>query len=267
MKIPIYQVDAFANEVFKGNPAAICPLDTWLEADVMQAIANENNLAETAFFVNTGDQIELRWFTPEVEVDLCGHATLASAYVLFKQLGFSLDTIPFYSRRSGKLPVRREGDLILMNFPSDPVTEVELNDEMISCFNLQPASAFQGKSDLMVLFENEDAIRELKPDFFRLNALRYRGVIATAQGQSVDFVSRFFAPQVGINEDPVTGSAHTTLTPFWSTQLGKTEMKAKQLSKRGGDVLCRYQGERVEIGGYGKLYMIGEIEISPTTSP
>lgn len=257
----IYQVDAFTDRVFSGNPAAICPLETWPEDELMQKIAAENNLAETAFYVKKDDSYELRWFTPKVEVDLCGHATLATAYVLFHHEDFPGKTIRFFSPRSGELLVTKEGDFLAMNFPTDPVTPVELTKEMTECFNHTPSYAFKGKTDYMFVFDNESQIQDLQPVLYKIARLNARGVIATAKGDATDFVSRFFGPAVGIDEDPVTGSAHTTLIPYWAEQLNKTEMDAMQLSSRTGFIKCRMLGERVEISGQAKLYLEGRIVV------
>lgn len=256
----IYQVDAFTNELFRGNPAAVCPLRNWLDDKIMQNIAMENNLAETVFYVKKGETFEIRWFTPTVEVDLCGHATLAAAYILFFQEGFESDTIHFVSSRSGNLFVRKKSDWLILDFPTDTIEKVNISDEMLSCFDIKPIDAYRGKTDLMLIFSNENDIQHLVPSFQNIVEIEARGLIVTAKGDKVDFVSRFFAPQSGINEDPVTGSAHTTLTPFWSEKLGKTELTALQLSNRTGYLQCLHLGERVEISGQAKLYMKGNIE-------
>jgi len=261
-KISIFQVDAFTGRLFEGNPAAVCPLDQWLPAALMQDIAAENNLAETAFIVPAGKEYEIRWFTPAVEVDLCGHATLASAYVLFEYLGYPGQEIIFHSARSGMLKVSRRGDLLLMDFPSDILERVSLEDEIQAAIGLRPLETWKGRSDLIALLEGESAVKQLSPDFTRVNQLDCRGLIVTAAGDTADFVSRFFGPRVGINEDPVTGSAHTSLTPLWSARLGKKELTARQLSKRGGSLRCTYLGARCLIGGEAKLYLTGEINIA-----
>ncbi|WP_018478271.1 PhzF family phenazine biosynthesis protein [Pontibacter roseus] len=261
MKQKLYQIDAFADKVFSGNPAAVCPLDDWLADDLMQNIAMENNLAETAFYVKRGSQYELRWFTPAVEVDLCGHATLAAAYVLFHHEGHTGLTIQFHSPRSGTLTVTRQGELLTLNFPTDTLREVEVSAEILAAFNTKPTAAFKGKTDYMLVFEREEDIRTLQPRFGSISRLEARGVIVTAPGESVDFVSRFFGPRVGVDEDPVTGSAHTTLTPYWANRLGKTELSAIQLSARKGFLHCKHLGDRVEISGQGKLYLIGELHL------
>ncbi len=259
MSQKIYQVDAFANKIFSGNPAAVCPLDQWLSDEILQNIAMENNLAETAFYVKKGDRYELRWFTPAVEVDLCGHATLAAAFVLFKFENHHENIIHFDSLRSGILTVTKDGPLLKLNFPTDEINPVELTEELTGAFNIKPAFAFKGKTDYMLVFENEAQIREIIVNYSAISKLKARGVIITAKGDNVDFVSRFFAPAAGVNEDPVTGSAHTSLTPYWSDRLGKTDLTAIQLSARKGFLQCRYLNDRVEIKGEAQLYLIGEI--------
>lgn len=261
MTIKLYQIDAFAEKVFSGNPAAVCPLKEWLPDELMQKIAMENNLAETAFYVKQGEQYQIRWFTPAVEVDLCGHATLAAAFVLFNYENHKEDIIHFFSPRSGELTVTKNGEFLSLNFPTDTIQQVPLTEELMRGFDRKPHSAWKGKTDYMLVFNREEDIFLLKPSFDVIAKLECRGIIVTAPGNKVDFVSRFFGPQVGINEDPVTGSAHTTLTPYWAAQLGKTELTAIQLSARKGHLKCRYLNERTEISGKGKLYMIGEIYI------
>lgn len=262
MSIKIYQVDAFSDKVFSGNPAAVCPLTEWLPDEILQNIAMENNLAETAFYVKEDRQIQIRWFTPTTEVDLCGHATLAAAYVLFHQENHPGNIIHFYSPRSGKLTVTKDSDFLTLNFPVDMYDEVEISDAIRDCFDLQPISAFKGKTDYLLVFENETDIVSIHPRLDKIEKLNARGVIITAKGKEVDFVSRFFAPQVGVNEDPVTGSAHTTLTPYWAKQLGKKELSAIQLSSRKGYLKCTLKDDRVEICGKGKLYLKGDIYIN-----
>jgi len=259
MRQKIYQIDAFTDKVFSGNPAAVCPLDKWPSDELMQQIAMENNLAETAYYVRQGDQYHIRWFTPTVEVDLCGHATLATAFVLFNHEGFEGDTIQFHSPRSGPLTVKRQQQLLTLNFPTDVFAPAELTAEILRCFDIKPKSAFKGKTDYMLVFENEQTIKNLTPALGEISKLKARGVIVTAKGDHADFVSRFFGPQSGVNEDPVTGSAHTTLTPYWAKVLDKDELSAVQLSGRVGHLQCRLLDDRVEIGGYGKLYLVGEI--------
>lgn len=259
MKQKIYQVDAFADRIFSGNPAAVCPLEQWLSDDILQKIAMENNLAETAFYVKQGDQYQIRWFTPTVEVDLCGHATLAAAFVLFNHENENGNRIQFYSPRSGALTVTKKGELLTLNFPSDPLTPLPLTDNITGCFDIKPTLAFKGKTDYLLVFDNEEEIRKVRPAFDAIAKLKARGVIITAKGNKVDFVSRFFAPQSGIQEDPVTGSAHTTLTPYWAERLKKAELTAIQLSARKGHLQCHYLDDRVEISGQAKLYLTGEI--------
>jgi PhzF family phenazine biosynthesis protein len=262
MKLKIYQIDTFTDKIFSGNPAAVCPLGEWLSTELMQKIAMENNLAETAFYVGKENKYEIRWFTPTVEVDLCGHATLAAAYALFNHEGYGGDSIHFYSPRSGDLRVSRAGDILTLNFPADTLVPVELTKEMTDGFDILPKEAFRGKTDFMLLFENEDEIKHIKPNYDAISKLDCRGVIVTAKGNEVDFVSRFFGPQTGINEDPVTGSAHTSLIPYWFKQLGKTEMSAIQLSDRKGYLNCKHLGERVEISGKAKLYLEGTVSLA-----
>jgi PhzF family phenazine biosynthesis protein len=261
MKIKIYQIDAFTDKVFGGNPAAICPLETWLSDGLLQKIAMENNLAETGFFVKQGDEYQIRWFTPTVEVDLCGHATLAAAHVLFEYLNHPFNEIIFHSHRSGKLNVRREGEMITLNFPTDEINLVVLSPELTSAFDLRPIEIYRGKTDYMFVFDEERQIHSIKVDLAALSKIKARGAIITSRGDKVDFVSRFFAPQSGIDEDPVTGSAHTSLTAYWSKKLGKKEMDAIQLSNRRCYLKCKYLNERTEISGHAKTYMVGEIEI------
>jgi PhzF family phenazine biosynthesis protein len=261
MKQKIYQVDAFAAKMFTGNPAAVCPLTSWPEDQLMQNIATENNLAETAFYVKKDNGYEIRWFTPAAEVDLCGHATLAAAYVLFHREGHAGDRIDFHSPRSGLLTVTKRDELLTLNFPADVFEPVELSEELLAGINIKPLKAFKGKTDYMLVFEQESDIRAIQPRFNEIAKLTARGMIVTAKGDSTDFVSRFFAPAVAVDEDPVTGSAHTTLIPYWAEQLGKNELTATQLSARTGQLQCRYLGDRVEIGGYAQLYMEGEIYV------
>ncbi|MCD7900156.1 MAG: PhzF family phenazine biosynthesis protein [Bacteroides sp.] len=261
MKQKIYQVDAFANEAFRGNPASVCPLDKWLKDETLLKIAMENNLAETAFYVKNERQYEIRWFTPTIEVDLCGHATLAAAFILFNYEGRKSDTIYFHSPRSGELTVTRHEPYLTLNFPVDVFEEIELTDELSVGFNLKPRLAFKGKTDYLFIYNNEEEIKTIKYDLEAISRLKARGVIISAKGNKTDFVSRFFAPQSGINEDPVTGSAHTTLIPYWSEVLGKKELTAMQLSKRTGYLRCKNLGNRVEISGECTLYMLGEIHL------
>ncbi len=259
MELNIFQVDAFTNEIFKGNPAAVIPLTKWLPVDVMQAIANENNLSETAFFVPTGDKgnYELRWFTPVTEVDLCGHATLAASHVLFSHLGFQNEKIHFITK-SGELTVSSEGKYYIMNFPANPPEKTDPNPLLLDALGLENAEMFFN-TDYLVIVNNEEIVKSLSPDFNRLKEVKTRGVIVTAESDDYDFISRFFAPAVGINEDPVTGSAHTLLSPYWAEKLNKDNLRAAQLSKRGGEIICNLIDDRVELKGKAATYMKGII--------
>jgi PhzF family phenazine biosynthesis protein len=255
----IYHVDAFCKNLFSGNPAAVCPLENWLEDLTMKKIAAENNLAETTFYVKEKDGFRLRWFTPEMEIDLCGHGTLSAAHVLFSHEGFSGNTILFASR-SGELKVTKKGDQMMLDFPADHFKQVEVTADMVRWFSAKPIEAYKGKSDYMLVFMSEAEVAGIRADLAVIGRLTdCRGVIVTAKGDSVDFVSRFFAPQIGIPEDQVTGSAHTTLTPYWSAKLRKMELDAVQLSRRKGFLHCKHAGERIEISGQAKTYLIGEI--------
>lgn len=262
MKQKIYQIDAFADRVFSGNPAAICIMDQWINDGLMQQIAMENNLAETAFVVKNDKRYDIRWFTPEVEVDLCGHATLAAAYVLFQYYQLTEPQIRFYSHRSGPLLVEKDdhGNLT-MDFPTDDLAPIPPLPEINAALGKDPVQTLKGKTDYLLIYASQKEVADLQPNFFELSKLDGRGVIVSAQGDEVDFVSRFFAPQSGIDEDPVTGSAHTTLTPYWAQQLNKTQLTAKQISARGGELQCEYLGERVKISGKAVPYLIGEIEL------
>lgn len=260
MKLAIYQVDAFAEKAFAGNPAAVVPLQEWLPDRLMQQIAMENNLSETAFFVPAKSGYHIRWFTPKAEVKLCGHATLASAHVLFNHLGFTENVISFDSL-SGILKVTRENELIVLDFPALTATITEIPESVAKAFNIPAKACLKGRDDYMLLFENEQEILSLQPDFQQLVNAQTRGVICTSKSETYDFVSRFFAPAVGVNEDPVTGSAHTMLIHFWAGKLGKTEMIAKQVSARGGILHCKLAGDRVKIGGKAITFLIGEITV------
>lgn len=259
MIIPLFQVDAFTDKLFGGNPAAVCPLDSWLPDDLMQKIAMENNLAETAFVVHEPEGLRIRWFTPVVEVDLCGHATLAAAHVFFKHLGYRSEEISFTSR-SGILRVSRNMKNLVLDFPADELVKIENDSDLKSLFP-STLEIWKGKTDFMVVLKDQNSVEVLSPDFKELSKIVARGIIVTAPGNETDFVSRFFAPQSGIDEDPVTGSAHTSLTVYWSKQLGKTEMSAKQLSARGGNLHCSLAGDRVKIAGQCQTYMIGEVHL------
>ncbi|NOQ79834.1 MAG: PhzF family phenazine biosynthesis isomerase [Gammaproteobacteria bacterium] len=259
MKLMLYQIDAFANRPFEGNPAAICPLDSWLPDELMQSIAAENNLSETAFFIPTDKGYHIRWFTPMNEVDLCGHATLASAYVIFNLLDYKNNEIVFESR-SGLLRVNRNSDWLKLDFPAQAPTSCKIPELIVKAFNSQPIECLRSE-DYIVVLSDEQSVLNAKPDFSLLEKLDLRGVAITAKGTRYDFVSRFFAPKYGINEDPVTGSAYTQLVPYWSDQLGVYNFHSKQVSIRGGEVYCELAGERVLISGKAVMYMKGEIEL------
>ncbi|NKI31084.1 PhzF family phenazine biosynthesis protein [Croceivirga thetidis] len=262
MKLKLYQIDAFADQVFTGNPAAVCPLTSWLDAPIMQKIAEENNLAETAFFVKKGEVFELRWFTPETEVDLCGHATLATAHVIFEHLGYQENLVKFFSPRSGELTVKKESDgSLTLDFPVDETVAIQGVAAINEAIGKEPLKTIKGKTDYLLIYNSQKEVEAITPNFHLLDQLDCRGVIVSAPGDEVDFVSRFFAPQCGIPEDPVTGSAHTTMIPYWSKALGKRKLSARQLSSRGGNLICEDLGERVEISGKAITYLIGEIEI------
>ena len=258
MKIDFFQIDAFASRAFEGNPAAVCPLDAWLPVDLMQSIAAENNLSETAFFVPEGDSYAIRWFTPTAEVDLCGHATLASAFVLFNCLGVDRERIEF-SSHSGKLGVSRDDDLLILDFPAQAPVQCDPPPEIGDAFAVSPLSCWKS-SDLLLVFDNEGQVRSARPDFSALEKVDSRGIIITAVGEGHDFVVRFFAPRLGIAEDPVTGSAYTQLVPYWSDATGKSSFRARQLSARGGEVFCKLVDDRVHIAGTAVKFLEGTIE-------
>lgn len=260
MKIPIYQVDAFTSQVFRGNPAAVCPLEFWLEDHLLQNIAAENNLSETAYFLNKGDYFEIRWFTPKVEVNLCGHATLATAHVIFHHFKYAQQEIIFHSQ-SGILKVFRKEKNLVLDFPAAKISAAIIKQEIRKALGTIPVAVYQSGNKLLALYEDEKTIAGIQPDFEELKNIGFMGIIITAPGESVDFVSRFFAPGVGINEDPVTGSAHTLLIPYWAEKLGKSKLKALQISQRTGELDCELKGDRVWIGGKAITYLSGEIEI------
>jgi PhzF family phenazine biosynthesis protein len=262
MKLQIFQVDAFTARPFGGNPAAVVPLEAWLPDETMLAIAAENNLAETAFFVKNGEQYDIRWFTPAVEVDLCGHATLASAHVILNELESEHDLVQFHSDRSGKLSVEQQRDRLVLDFPAYSMVEVEQSDELTRAIGKAPIKVYEAQNNGVVLrFESEGDVKELDPDFHAIGQLKYERIYVTAPGETCDFASRMFAPKIGVSEDPVTGAMHCTLIPYWATQLGKTEMFARQVSKRGGELFCEVVGDRVKIGGNAVLYLKGEIYV------
>jgi len=259
MKIPLYQIDAFASKLFEGNPAAVCPLDKWLPDEIMQSIAAENNLSETAFFVPRGNGFHIRWFTPASEVDLCGHATLAAAYILFNTLGYKKDKIEFDSK-SGILTVTKDNEWLVMDFPAQPPVSCDIPEEIIKAFNTEPIECLKSE-DFIVVFEREIDIESAHPDFGQLIKLDLRGVIITAKSSRYDFVARFFAPKYGIPEDPVTGSAYTQLAPYWVSKIGPKRFSVMQMSSRGGELTCELVGDRVLISGRAVKYLEGTIKI------
>jgi PhzF family phenazine biosynthesis protein len=262
MRIPIYQVDAFTDRLFAGNPAAVCPLKEWLPAETMQSIAAENNLAETAFFAAEGDGYLLRWFTPTVEIELCGHATLASAYVVTRILEPARTTVPFRTLKAGTLTVTRVGERLVMDFPSRPAEPRPADPRVVAALGKPPVETLAQGHHILAVYERAEDIIDIKPDFAALRAVGGVSVIVTAPGTGgVDFVSRFFAPNHGIDEDPVTGGAHCVLTPYWARRLGKTRLRARQLSARGGDLVCELKGERIALEGNAKLYLEGTITV------
>ena len=261
MNVPIYQVDAFASAVFAGNPAAICLLESWPGDGLLQAIAAENNLSETAFLVSGAGDFDLRWFTPESEVTLCGHATLAAAKVLFDLRGWSGANIRFRTRWRGTLTVERRGDLLAMDFPALPAKPVPTPTGLAAALGAEPRQVLESAEDWLAVLDDEAAVRGVKPDFAALAKLPCRCLVPTARGDRSDFVSRAFAPRLGIPEDPVTGSSHCVLTPYWAGALGKDELHAFQVSARGGEVFCRNEGERVKLAGRAAVYLEGTIRV------
>jgi len=257
----MYQVDAFASQVFAGNPAAVCELEAWLEDHVLQAIAAENNLSETAYLVRNGAGFDLRWFTPTAEVTLCGHATLAAAKVLFDLRGWAEPTIRFQTRQRGVLTVEKRGDLLEMDFPALPARPVQPPPGLAEALGAVPRQVLESVEDWLVVLDDEVTVRGLKPDFAALEKMPCRCVVPTARGARVDFVSRAFAPRLGIPEDPVTGSAHCVLVPYWAGVLGKNELHAFQVSARGGEVFCRNAGDRVKLAGRAVVYLEGMIHV------
>jgi len=259
MKIPCFVIDAFTHEPFHGNPAGVCPLERWLRDETLQSIAAENNLAETAFFVPRGDAFDLRWFTPTVEVDLCGHATLASAFVLHRLLGDARANWTFHSK-SGELIVTRDGEWYGLDFPSRPPAPCPASDALVRGLGAVPLETGLAR-DVLAVFGSEREVLSLTPDPVVLARLPEFGIIATAPGEGCDFVSRFFAPRQGVPEDPATGSSHCTLIPYWSKRLGKRRLEARQVSPRGGEFRCEDRGERVTIAGRAVRYLEGSIEV------
>lgn len=259
MILKIFQIDAFADRIFRGNPAAVCPLETWLDDGNLQSIAEENNLSETAFFTGDNGRYHLRWFTPLTEVDLCGHATLAAAWVIRKELGDTASPLCFQTR-SGELRVENKAELFTLDFPLQPPVSCDPPKILLESLHVEPLEVLRAE-DYLVRVANEDVVRKLRPDFSTLKKLPLRGVMVTAPGDRVDFVSRWFGPKVGVDEDPVTGSAHTTLAPYWAKQLGRKELQAEQVSARGGMLTCKVEGKRVFISGTAVKYMEGTIYI------
>ncbi|MGH8278095.1 MAG: PhzF family phenazine biosynthesis protein [Gammaproteobacteria bacterium] len=260
MRIPLYQIDAFTDELFHGNPAAVCPLEEWLPDDVMQKIAAENNLSETAFYVPSGENFQLRWFTPTTEVDLCGHATLASAYVIAHLRNSRVRRIVFTSR-SGPLAVDIDGERIRLDFPAAPPQSIAPPPGLAAALGFTPAEVWAARNGYLLALASTSQVREALPAAAALMQLEYSAVIVTAAGEDCDFVSRFFAPRLGVLEDPVTGSAHCVLAPYWAARLGKNYLRARQCSARGGELICEARGERVWIAGKAAKYLEGVIEI------
>ena len=260
MNIEFYQIDAFASEVFKGNPAGVCPLKEWLADDVMQNIAFENNLSETAFYVKNSDGFDIRFFTPTTEIDLCGHATLATSFVEF-ELKNNNSTFLNLNSKGGKLQITKQNEQITLDFPINNFTEIPLSKELKKPFLVEPVEAFSTAGHAVLVFKDSNSIENLKFDLLKIKELNVKGVCVTAQGKNYDFVSRFFAPKIGIDEDPVTGFAHTFLTPLWAAKLKKEKMTAKQVSPRGGELICQLNENRVLISGKAQLYLKGEITL------
>jgi predicted PhzF superfamily epimerase YddE/YHI9 len=260
-RLPIYQVDAFTDSLFGGNPAAVCPLDAWLPDATMRAIAAENNLAETAFFVPEGSDYALRWFTPTVEVDLCGHATLASGHIVFSFLEPKRESVSFRTLKAGTLAVSRLADMLVMDFPARPAIPAEAPPGLFAALGGKPREVLRAR-DHVIVYGSAAEAAALTPDFAALAKVDCWAAIATAPGDNgIDFVSRFFAPAQGVPEDPVTGSSHCTLVPYWAKRLGKTELNARQLSRRGGALTCALKGDRVSIAGRAVLYLEGQISV------
>jgi PhzF family phenazine biosynthesis protein len=257
MNLPIYQIDAFTSSIFSGNPAAVVPLEEWITNKMMQSIAMENNLSETAFIVKNQKNYEIRWFTPQCEVDLCGHATLAAAHLILYHIESNRNEVTFLSK-SGKLNVKKENDLLSINLPAVHSKKAKPSEILTEALGKRPVEVYES-DDIMAVFNTEEDIKSISPNFARLQEVKTRGIIVTAPGKNADFVSRFFAPALGINEDPVTGSAHTKLVPYWSARTGKNELHALQLSKRSGKLICRNKKEYVQLLGNSRLYMSGEL--------
>jgi PhzF family phenazine biosynthesis protein len=260
MRIPIYQIDAFSSQPFKGNPAAVCPLEEWLPDEVMQSIAMENNLSETAFFVKNEDQYDIRWFAPKIEIDLAGHPTLATAHVIFNEMNHQGDTITFKSKIGDILEITRNKDIISMNFPTRPPKKIYKKELIEEAIGVEVEEFYENRDGLAVV-ANEEIVTNLSPSMDKISKMNYVGLIVTSRGDNVDFVSRFFAPQIGVPEDPVTGSAHCELIPLWAEKLNKNKLTAKQLSSREGTLYCEYLNDRVIIGGEAVTVLSGELII------
>lgn len=260
MSIPYYQVDAFTSRFFSGNPAGVCILADWLPDAVLQSIAAENNLAETAFIIQRDACFDLRWFTPTLEVDLCGHATLASAHVIFRHLGYR-DSVVRFRTRSGVLTVTRNDEVLTLDFPARPATVCPAPADLVEGLGCVPTFTAKAR-DYLVVVDTEQVVRALRPNMAALMRLDCLGIIVTAPGEHCDFVSRFFAPGAGVPEDPVTGSAHCTLVPYWAQRLGRPQLRAMQVSQRGGELFCEHRGERVGIAGRAVTYSSGFLYVS-----
>ncbi len=261
MKLELFQVDAFTDKLYSGNPAAVIPLEKWLPDNLMQTIAMENNLSETVFYVPKGNDFHIRWFTPMIEVNLCGHATLAAAHVMYHHNDYEKPQINFHSL-SGLLTVKRSGEMITLNFPTDEPFKIEIPNVIVEAIGMRPVEVYKGRNVLLAVLNSQKEIETLNPEINLVAQAHPHGIIFTANGEDVDFVSRCFFPNTGVNEDPVTGSAHTILTPYWAAKLNKSKLTAKQLSKRVGDLICELKGNRVEISGKAITYMTSEIEVN-----
>ncbi|MBV8935875.1 MAG: PhzF family phenazine biosynthesis protein [Alphaproteobacteria bacterium] len=262
MRIPLYQIDAFTSRLFGGNPAAVCPLSEWLPDETMQAIAAENNLAETAFFVPQRDRYLLRWFTPTVEVELCGHATLASAYVVTHLLTPDQRSVTFETLKAGPLEVSRDGELLAMDFPAWPPERKPADPQVLAALGAAPAESFVARGRTLAVYDKAETVEKLQPDFAAMRQIKGANAIVTAPGSDgVDFVSRYFAPNYGVDEDPATGSAHCVLTPYWATRLGKNRLTARQISKRVGELDLTMRGDRITVAGRAVLYLEGTITV------
>ena len=260
MRLELFQVDSFTNKIFEGNPAGVI-FSEFLPNEVMQKIALENNLSETAFVYEEGNDYRIKWFSPLMEIDLCGHATLAAAHIYFTEINRDADSITFISSKNGSLEVTRKNNYLYLNFPVDQYAPISIDDDLINMIGETPIEAFKGRDDIMCIFEDESIIYNIEPNKSLLKLFPVRGLIVSAKSLDYDFVSRCFFPITGVDEDPVTGSAHTTLTPYWSKQLRKNSLLAKQVSSRGGELKCVLEGDRVIIGGEAVTYLNGFITI------